>query len=113
MLKNYKTQSYKYLFFTIVFLIPIIIIVTFFLWLQIETILGIGNGDLFEIIIFLVPELVSSRFGWIFTRVFGSCVFNITLYNDKFELKRVFKNKIFFYSEVESLTQISPLTGFI
>jgi len=25
----------------------------------------------------------------------------------------VFRNKIFFYSEVESLTQISPLTGFI
>lgn len=70
-------------------------------------------SDLFVIIMFLGIELVFFRFGWILIRVFGSSVFNIIFYSDKFEFKRVFKNKTFFYSEVESLTQISPLTGFI
>lgn len=75
--------------------------------------LGNGNGDLFVIIMFLAIELVFIKFAYFFVIVFGSSVFNIILYNDKFEFKRIFRNKTFYYTDVELLTEISPLTGFI
>jgi len=92
---------------------PFILLVSFFAWLQVNIALGNGKGSLFVIIMFFGVELIFSRIAYSFVIVFGSCVFNITFYKDKFKFKNLFRDKTFNYSEVSSITEISPLTGYI
>lgn len=110
-MENYKTQSYKYLVAVFALAIPLVLILAFFSWIQVYIALGYGNGDLFVIIYMLVLELILLRVIYPMVITFGSCLFNITFYKDKFEFKTLFRNKTFYYTEVASLIEILPLTG--
>lgn len=112
-MKNYKTQSYKYLIGLFIILMPFILIITFFLWVQIYTALGYGKGGLFNIILFIPMELIFLRIMYPVIITFGSCLFNITFHKEKFEFRTIFRNKTFYYTEVDSLTEISPVIGYM
>jgi len=90
------------------------LIYDFFLWLQVNIVLGrTARGGGIDIIVGILIELLIFKIIYSFTVVFGSCVFNITFYKDKFKFKNLFRDKTFNYSEVSSITEISPLTGYI